>query len=148
MIYVSLLCQQCEINTMIKYSLKCSNNHYFESWFKSVSDYDRLEAANLLSCTICESSQIQKELMAPNVPAKNRAGHSPEFETAVKAAKESLKGAKNVGWQFANEARAIHYGDKEEKPIYGRTEPSEALDLIKEGINIAPLPFDPDAKDN
>ena len=133
---------------MIKYSLKCSNQHYFESWFKSVSDYDRLEAANLLNCSFCESSEIEKVLMAPNVPSKKQADQQTSLEATLKAAKESLKGAKNVGWQFAKEARAIHYGDKEDKPIYGRTEPKEAIELIKEGINIAPLPFDPDAKDN
>lgn len=86
--------------------------------------------------------------MAPNVPSRKQADKQMSLEATLKAAKESLKGAKNVGWQFAKEARAIHYGDKEDKPIYGRTEPKEAIELIKEGINIAPLPFDPDAKDN
>lgn len=89
-----------------------------------------------------------KGLMAPQVSTKDAVDQSQLLKSAIEAAKENLKGAKNVGWQFAKEARAIHYGDKEEKPIYGRTEPNEAIELIKEGIQIAPLPFDPDAKDN
>jgi len=45
-----------------------------------------------------------------------------------------------VGDKFADEARAIHYGDKEEREIYGETSIDDAVELIEEGINVEPLP--------
>lgn len=132
---------------MIKYNLKCENNHQFESWFNSSTDFDRLEEKMLLTCAVCGHANVSKELMAPSVAGMKK-HENVDLATAIKTAKDQLKGAKNVGWQFAKEARAIHYGDKEEAQIYGRTEPAEAIELLKEGINIAPLPFDPDAKEN
>ena len=133
---------------MIKYTLICAHSHQFESWFKSSTDFEKLELAKMLECVICGDSNIQKTIMAPSVNTQKKTEAIPNIAKAIQAAKESIKGAKNVGWQFAKEARAIHYGDKEDAPIYGRTEPEEAIELLKEGIKIAPLPFDPDAKDN
>jgi hypothetical protein len=45
-----------------------------------------------------------------------------------------------VGDKFADEARAIHYGEKEEREIYGETSIDDAVELIEEGINVEPLP--------
>ncbi|MBT4910672.1 MAG: DUF1178 family protein [Alphaproteobacteria bacterium] len=45
-----------------------------------------------------------------------------------------------VGDNFADEARAIHYGEKEEREIYGETSIDDAVELIEEGINVEPLP--------
>ena len=45
-----------------------------------------------------------------------------------------------VGDKFADEARAIHYGEKEEREIYGETSIDYAVELIEEGINVEPLP--------
>lgn len=89
--------------------------------------------------------------MAPGVSTSRSKEHvaaQAAYQAMVKDMKAKMKDAKNVGWSFAGEARAMHYGDKEAAPIYGRTEPEEAIELIKEGIHIAPLPFDPDAKEN
>lgn len=133
---------------MIKYRLKCKSDHQFESWFDSSANYDRLYQAKMLTCAICGSAQVEKDLMAPHVSSKTSNGNETSAAEALRNAKDILKGAKNVGWQFAREARAIHYGDKEDQQIYGRAEPEDALELLKEGIKIAPLPFDPDAKEN
>lgn len=59
---------------MIRYTLKCENDHVFESWFPSAEGYDRLRAAGLASCAICGSTEVDKTLMAPQVrPARDRA---------------------------------------------------------------------------
>jgi hypothetical protein len=55
-----------------------------------------------------------------------------------------VKNADNVGERFANEARAMHYGDKEHRPIYGEASPDEAKSLIDEGIEVSPLPTLPE----
>ncbi len=133
---------------MISYRLKCENEHEFNSWFKSSSDYERLKTAGLLECTLCGSHQVEKSLMAPSTTNQRQNTEPNPLQVYKKHIQEQLKNAKNVGWQFAQEARAIHYGDKENAAIYGKTEPKEAMELLKEGIKISSLPFDPDAKDN
>ncbi len=136
---------------MIKYNLKCSNGHQFDSWFKSSSDFETLKSRGLLTCTECEDTAIEKSLMAPGVSTSKKKEHSTRDKALnkyIKNIKSELKNAKNVGWQFAKEARAMHNGEKDPAPIYGKAETSEAIDLIKEGINISPVPFDPESKEN
>lgn len=53
-----------------------------------------------------------------------------------------------VGMQFAQEARAMHEGEIENRPIYGEAKPDEAVKLIKDGVKVAPLPFIPTRKIN
>ena len=55
-----------------------------------------------------------------------------------------VKNADNVGEQFPNEARKMHYGEIEHRPIYGEASPEEARALIDEGIEFHPLPVLPD----
>lgn len=136
---------------MISYRIKCENDHIFDAWFKSSEDFDKLQAKGLVECAVCGSVEVEKTLMAPHTTTKreNRLDPPPHPMAAYrKEVKEHLKNAKNVGWQFAQEARAIHYGDKENTPIYGKTEPQEAVELLQEGVQIAHLPFDPDEKEN
>ncbi|MEL6233899.1 MAG: DUF1178 family protein [Pseudomonadota bacterium] len=54
---------------MIKYALKCSNGHEFESWFRSSADYDALVAAGHLTCSVCGVRSVEKALMTPGVAA-------------------------------------------------------------------------------
>jgi hypothetical protein len=55
-----------------------------------------------------------------------------------------VKNADNVGERFPNEARKMHYGDIEHRPIYGEASPDEARSLIEEGVEVSPLPVLPD----
>jgi hypothetical protein len=55
-----------------------------------------------------------------------------------------VKNADNVGERFPNEARKMHYGDIEHRPIYGEASTEEARELIDEGIEVSPLPVLPD----
>jgi hypothetical protein len=91
--------------------------------------------------------------MAPNIGSKKQS-----YTNALKTEKNIEKIIKNVrkhveknyeyvGNKFADEARAIHYGEKEEREIYGETSIEEAVDLIEEGVNVTPLPgIDPKIK--
>ena len=65
---------------------------------------------------------------------------------AAKVRNEIAKNCENVGENFAEEARAIHYGEKPERGIYGSTTPEESEVLKEEGIAAQPLPdiFVPD----
>lgn len=155
---------------MIRYALHCDRDHQFESWFQSSSAYDSQVKRKLVTCPICGSAKVDKAIMAPRIVGKK--GHAtPSPEPATTTAPEAapsgptslmmaqerelraklkelrdhiVKNADNVGERFANEARAMHYGDKEHRPIYGEASPDEAKSLIDEGIEVSPLPTLPE----
>jgi len=54
---------------------------------------------------------------------------------------EALKNSRNVGDKFADEARAMHYGERDTASIHGHATIEDAQDLLEEGIAIMPLPF-------
>lgn len=142
---------------MIKFSLKCDQNHRFDSWFQSSGAFDALAQAGHLTCPECGSSQITKELMAPRVSTRDDTPDAPSVpaitnppeEVARAIAELRQKVEKNsdyVGDRFASEARAIHDGDVPERAIHGEAKPEEARALIEDGIEIMPLPFAPKRK--
>lgn len=129
---------------MIRYDLKCSKGHQFESWFGSSADFDKLMAANMVSCAVCGSESVKKAIMAPRVSKGERPLSAPASpaEQAVKELRKKIEdNADNVGSNFAAEARAMHQGDVPERPIYGEAKIEEAKSLIDDGIPVAPLPW-------
>jgi hypothetical protein len=156
---------------MIRYSLHCERDHAFESWFQDSSAYDTQVKRRLVSCPVCGSVKIEKAIMAPRIVGKKgrervEAAPTPAApaETAAAATSTPLmmaqerelrvklkelrdhivKNADNVGEQFPNEARKMHYGDIEHRPIYGEASPDEARSLVDEGIDVSPLPVLPE----
>lgn len=151
---------------MIKYDLRCEQGHAFESWFQSSSAYDSQRKRKLIGCPSCGSMKIEKAIMAPRLSGTKKRGRveAPSETTAVEAPAPSLvmtqelelraklkelrdhvvKNADNVGERFPNEARKMHYGDIEHRPIYGEASADEAKSLIDEGIEVMPLPTLPE----
>jgi hypothetical protein len=154
---------------MIRYNLRCERGHAFESWFQSSSAYDSQVKRRLVSCPACGSAKVEKAIMAPQIGRKKKDGAAaPQPEAAstevstvpstplmmaqereLRAKLKELrdhvtKNADNVGERFPNEARKMHYGDIEHRPIYGEASPDEARSLIDEGIEVTPLPVLPD----
>jgi hypothetical protein len=150
---------------MIRYALVCEAGHGFESWFPSSDAYDEQAARGLVTCPFCDSAKVSKSLMAPGIARTDR-GHPPALpEPAMSAAvpmiaeperriRELLRAvrqhvvdtAEHVGPRFSEEARKIHYGEVDSRPIYGQASPEEARALIDEGIDVAPLPPLPDER--
>lgn len=133
---------------MIKYTLICDIGHEFEAWFSKGSDFDDQAARGLLQCAHCSSQNIEKAIMAPAVVTsrqksarntKAAAGLKLMTEMAAKIRDDIEKNCDDVGDKFADEARAMHYGEKPERAIYGQAAPEEARSLTDEGIDIAPL---------
>ncbi len=143
---------------MIVFDLKCSANHRFEAWFRSSSAYEEQKAVGLVECPHCGSNDVSKALMAPNVASKGnqkpemasvaaRTG-DPKLQEVVAEAQKVLTKLKNhveancdyVGDKFADEARKIHYGEAEERGIYGESTLQEAKELLEEGVEVMPLP--------
>lgn len=139
---------------MIRYALSCENAHAFEGWFTSSEDYEQQKQRGLVSCPVCQSLQVEKSLMAPSVATARKKEETRAFalEAAQRDALNRLKqvvaeiraNADDVGERFAEEARKIHYGEVEARGIIGQASRDDALSLLEEGIEIAPLPLLPD----
>ena len=136
---------------MIKYTLTCNKGHQFESWFSSSEAFEKLKEKGHLDCAVCSSKEIEKSLMAPRItPNKEKKKETlisakSALEKEIEALKDKIKKtATDVGENFPTEARAMHYGEKEDKPIIGKTTLEEARDLAEEGIPFAPLPWNDD----
>jgi hypothetical protein len=138
---------------VIKYNLICGADHEFEGWFSSSSDYEVQRKKRLIQCPHCGSTKIEKAIMAPNIStSRKKEAIASKQKLAQKTAMAMMNEAAQtirkeiedkcdyVGDKFADEARAIHYGEKEERAIYGKASVEEAADLQDEGVNIAPLP--------
>ncbi len=65
----------------------------------------------------------------------------------LKALRHVLANTEDVGQRFADEARAMHYGDAEQRSIRGQASRAEAIELIEEGIEVMPLPLPEIAKE-
>ncbi len=147
---------------MIVYDLICDSAHRFEGWFGSSGDFASQKERGLLSCPVCGSEAIAKAPMAPAVPAKGNQGVTaslgqqadktksvsntpmpPEVAKALtalaKAQSKALEKSEWVGDKFVENARSMHYGETDEKPIHGRATPDEARGLMEEGVAVSPL---------
>jgi hypothetical protein len=141
---------------VITYNLACSKGHEFEGWFKDSAAFDVQEARGTLDCPICGDHRVAKAIMAPSVKtsvtkAKGRAGPGlpasdrQQLRQFVSGFREFVEeNAEYVGCRFPEEARKIHYGEADERHIYGESTLAEAKELIEEGIDVAPVPPDPD----
>ena len=135
---------------MIKYTLKCKNGHLFESWFSDNNSFEYLQKSKNLECEICSTKEVEKSLMSPSVRAEKQKNENllttkGDLEREILNLKKKIKStAEDVGKEFASEARAIHYGESAERPIYGKTSRGEAIELAEEGIPFVPLPWSDD----
>ena len=140
---------------MIRYNLRCERGHAFESWFQSSSAYESQEKRKLVNCPVCGSAKVERAIMAPQIvskkgrdsararasrdrrrrlPKSQRPRSTPlmmaqerELRAKLKELRDHIvKNADNVGERFPNEARKMHYGDIEHRPIYGEASPDEA----------------------
>lgn len=152
---------------MIQFTLKCDQDHRFDSWFQSASAFDKLQSAGMVACAVCGSTHVEKALMAPSVrdsrrKAKDTAQPAPEAprqrplsapaspaEQAMAELRRQIeKNSEYVGVNFAREARQMHEGSAPERAIYGEAKPDEARKLIEDGVPVTPLPFLPNRKSN
>ena len=138
---------------MIKYKLKCKNcNIAFDSWFASSKEFEKLKKKKLLNCHVCNSSKVDKTLMAPNVRNLNDDSQLDKYKNVKQTIKSYQKFIKEnfkfVGENFAYEARSIHYNNKKKsKGIYGNASKKDLLELKEEGIDAQMIPWVED-KDN
>jgi hypothetical protein len=146
---------------MIVFDLTCDRGHRFEGWFGSSEDYVGQRARSLVSCPQCGSDAVRKAPMAPAVPRKGnsqpvlatppakqpmaRGPMPPEVAEALgklaEAQTRALQASRWVGDAFAEQTRAMHYGERDPETIHGQASLEDAQALFEEGIPVAPLPF-------
>ena len=132
---------------MIKYRLVCKKcNIDFDSWFASSNEYEKLKRKKLLTCLSCNSTKIEKNLMAPkllNIKNEKELQKFKNVKRVVKNYQNFIKANfEYVGDNFAYEARSIHYDNKKkEKGIYGTASKKDLNELKEEGIETQVLPW-------
>ncbi|MFL2889937.1 MAG: DUF1178 family protein [Pelagibacteraceae bacterium] len=135
---------------MIKYNLKCKNNHEFESWFASSSEYEKLKKKGLLECIFCNTKKIDKSIMSPRIlNSKLSTNYNNHDKSDIKKLKKELlnirkfveKNFTYVGNKFASKIKDIYYDKKDNKKIYGTTTQKERDELEEEGIKLTSIPW-------
>ena len=135
---------------MIKYNLKCHNNHEFESWFSNSGEFDKLNNKRLLECIYCSSKKINKSIMAPmisNLKNKNEQirfvnkDFNNEKNKLLELRKYIEKNFDYVGKDFSKKVREVYYDKKSKKAIYGTATSDERDELADEGINLLSIPW-------
>ncbi|MFA8441315.1 DUF1178 family protein [Yoonia sp.] len=134
---------------MIRFHLKCDQNHAFDSWFQSGDAFDKLVAAGMVTCTTCGSRKVTKSIMAPAVSTSSEITAPKPTENAIAALRDKIEATSDyVGTGFVKEARDMHDGVVPERPIYGEANLKDAKKLVDDGIPVVPLPFMPRKKTN
>ena len=139
---------------MIVYNLTCGNDHRFEGWFASAADFERQQQATELTCPMCGSTEVNKGLHAPYInsgsaplsprreqPARDAAGQYINISDEVtKLVEHLIANTEDVGNEFPEEARKIHYREAPERKIRGHASQDEVAELREEGIEVVAVP--------
>jgi hypothetical protein len=135
---------------MIKYNLKCDNDHEFVSWFSDSSEFEKLSKKNFLECIFCNSKNIKKSIMSPMISSKKSSEDninlmnqkiSIEKSKLIKLRKFVEKNFEYVGDKFSEKVRDVYYDKKSKKSIYGIVSPEEREELSEEGIDLLSIPW-------
>jgi hypothetical protein len=138
---------------VINYALICNNEHKFEAWFKNAQAYEEQSARGVLICPVCDSHDVQKQMMAPSIARAGAEkvslsiGHPEhkQLRDALRALRRKVESeADYVGDKFAEEARKIHFKEVDPRGIYGEATREETAALLEDGVDFMPLPNIPE----
>jgi len=137
---------------MIVYQLACERDHYFEGWFASAQACEEQAESGRLQCPSCGAQSIRKIPAAPHVHTSGARAPAAPDETRLRALAKArvaelvrrhiVANTEDVGGEFAEVARRIHYREEAERAIRGQATLAEALELHEEGIDARILPAD------
>lgn len=138
--------------------LHCRSEHVFEGWFASEDDFQSQLGKGLVQCPLCGDDQIRKRLSAPRLNLRGSAptnlpepageppvSSQPSIDTSQAAAwlqrmRQAVARSEDVGERFVEEARKMHWGEADQRPIRGQANLDQTLQLLEEGIPVLPLP--------
>lgn len=142
---------------MIVFNLTCGNAHSFEGWFASAAEFERQKQATQLNCPLCGDTTVSKGLHAPYVNTGS-APQPPQRDKGASAAQTAaaqyinigaevsrmlehlIANTEDVGNEFPEEARKIHYQEAPERKIRGTASHEEVEELRDEGIEVVAVP--------
>ena len=133
---------------MIVYELVCAREHRFEGWFGSAEDYARQRESTMIRCPVCDDAEIERRPSA-NVQVSRAAAPAAERSDtsvvggdaeALRQLRRLIERTDNVGLEFAEEARKIHYDEVPKRAIRGQATREDADALRDEGIDFMSLP--------
>lgn len=129
---------------MILFSLRCSDDHVFEAWFRDGATYERQAAASEIACPQCGDTEVEKAPMAPRL-ARSKSEPSPaDIRRMLQQVRKHVEtNCEYVGNKFADEARKIHKGEGDKRGIYGEATDAEHRELSEEGIEVQRIPWVP-----
>jgi hypothetical protein len=127
---------------MILFELQCANDHRFEAWFRDGAAYEQQAAGGDIECPYCASVEVAKAPMSPSLAAGSSSDGEARAQYVARKVLHDLdrlqthveETCEDVGDRFAEEARAIHHGEAEPRPIHGEATEEEAIDLAEEEI--------------
>ncbi len=146
---------------MISFDLECTNNHRFEGIFRDYLAFDTQLTKEMIECPVCGDVKIKRLFTGcsiqpggSGVSVPRPSGHSsqdgsplqqvnntPNIFQMIRIVREYVvNNFENVGKDFAERAKAIHYGIEEHKDIYGESTQEEIRELADEGIEVLPIP--------
>lgn len=131
---------------MIRYALRCRKGHDFDGWFAGSDAFDAQASAGQVACPDCGTTDVEKALMAPSIPRRQASAPAPgrAFYNAVRAYRTKVMAeTDDVGADFPRQARAMHEGTEEHRPIRGAATPDEAKAMREDGVAILPVPPEP-----
>ena len=138
--------------------LHCRSEHVFEGWFASEEDFQSQLGKGLVQCPLCGDEQIQKRLSAPRLNLRASASDRAPAPTAepspapqlpsdasqaaawLQRMRQAVAQSEDVGERFTEEARKMHSGEADPRPIRGQANLDQTLQLLEEGIPVLPLP--------
>jgi hypothetical protein len=143
---------------MIVYNLSCDKAHRFEGWFSSADEFDCQILDEQIACPVCGSVNIARQLSAPYVntgatpPQPRQAPNTAVSGVSLEQMRRKfldfvLSNSEDVGRDFPDEARKIHYQEEPKRAIRGEASRDEVRELQEEGVEIFPIPELPDPPD-
>lgn len=128
------------------YNLCCELDHRFEGWFSSEDDFFKQSSQHLIACPFCGSHTIKR---LPSSPRLNISGASARVhdesnrarDQLMEFARQVIAHTEDVGNQFAEEVRRMHYKETAERGIRGMATSEERAELADEGIDVVSLPL-------
>lgn len=131
---------------MILFNLVCAAEHQFEGWFRDGATYDAQADEGAIACPVCGDHGVRKAPMAPRLIKGRSEGADlpsvmPELQQALAELRRHVEdNCTYVGKRFPEEARRMHYGEIEKRPVYGEASVDEARTLLEEGVEVLAVP--------
>jgi hypothetical protein len=135
--------------------LQCASLHVFEGWFASEDDFSEQRSCGLIQCPMCGNTEVAKRLSAPRLnfgatlPVTDIGANQSVTQVSeslvpsqvqwLQVCKDILASTVDVGGEFTEAARKIHYGEAPHRAIRGHATQEQVKTLIDEGIGVLPL---------